>query len=281
MQFLKWVLSFISRLGNPGGPHMPERPSPKTAERPSYPLTIFAVRLRGRKGWIVQQEPHTVEEIERQIRLEGHDLEELRVISRGTGFRFDADGKPDVGLYDWMINSHGWSFDERADCWRAPGENLTEPDGDGALASDFTVRGERPHSGWWDIHVSANGQTFETHASNVFDPIPDLRAWLEAIVRGESARVLIDEEGEYTDLCAYPRPDGMCRVVVYKTSDSKPIMDIRLSGRQLVGSFYAAMHTLSTDEALFRDQWQFHLDAHHITQPPFSSDIVEAFLAGH
>lgn len=120
----------------------------------------------------------------------------------------------------------------------------------------------------------------EIKASNVHDPVRDLLAWLDLLVAGRAARVLIEEEGEQTEFRVYPKEEGTVRLLVFdygEEADEK-VIDGMVSLRDVVAQFYAALQQLAHDKRLFKQGWVFHLDS--VAQPPFSSDAVEAFLTG-
>lgn len=78
---------------------------------------------------------------------------------------------------------------------------MTEPspvqflDTPSSRVQDFNVNLSVPTVGWLDIEIVIDGQSFAFPTSYVFDPYPGLRAWLEAIVRNETAQMDIDPEG--------------------------------------------------------------------------------------
>lgn len=181
----------------------------------------------------------------------------------------------------WYVRSWGWTYDKEAECWRAPGEMVCEPAGVPDRAESFAVRSGAPKAGWWPIAISAGTATVEISASNVHDPIPSLLTWLERLVSGNAARVLVDEEGDQTEILVCPKERGLVRFVVfhYGDTDEKRI-DVLLRLRDVVVQFYAALQELAKDEDLFKKEWVFHLDANTMAKPPFSSKAVEAFLSG-
>jgi hypothetical protein len=88
-----------------------------------FRLTLFAVRLEGEDGWIVDEAPLSLPEIEARIHGNGYEIAEIREISSGLSRRRDEDGLPKVdGPMAWYVRSWGWAYDKEAECWRAPGE---------------------------------------------------------------------------------------------------------------------------------------------------------------
>jgi hypothetical protein len=119
--------------------------------------------------------------------------------------------------------------------------------------------------------VSADAASVEISASNVTDPVPDLLAWLERLVEGGAARVLIDEEGEQTETLVYPKGQGLVRFVLFRYGENdEKRLDLLLTLRDVVVQFYAALQELARDEAVFKNGWLFHVDWNSVAQPPFS-----------
>jgi hypothetical protein len=195
----------------------------------------------------------------------------------------DEDGSPEIdGPMTWYVRSWGWAYDEEAECWRAPGEMVCEPADVPARAGSFAVLSGTPKDGWWPIVIRADTASVGISASNVTDPVPDLMAWLEQLVNGYAARVLIDEEGEQTEILVYPKEQAMVRLVVFdygEEADEK-VIDGIVGLRDVVVQFYTALQQLAKDEALFEKVWVFHVDPSSVAHPPFSSKTVEAFLSG-
>lgn len=103
----------------------------------------------------------------------------------------------------------------------------------------------------------------------------------ERLVNGSAARVLIDEEGDQTEILVYPKERGLVRFVVFHYGDmDEKRVDVLLSLRDVVTQLYAALQELVRDETLFKNEWVFHVDPRSVAQPPLSSKSVEAFLAG-
>ncbi len=246
-----------------------------------FPVVLFAVRLAGEDGWIVDEAPMALSEVEAAIRANGHDIVEIRQISRGASRCRGDDGSPLTdGPMEWYVRSWGWTHDEIAECWRAPGEMPCEPAESPGSIESFVVQAGVPDAGWWPILVQADTASLEIKASNVHDPVRDLLAWLDLLVAGRAARVLIEEEGEQTEFRVYPKEEGTVRLLVFdygEEADEK-VIDGMVSLRDVVAQFYAALQQLAHDKRLFKQGWVFHLDS--VAQPPFSSDAVEAFLTG-
>jgi hypothetical protein len=246
-----------------------------------FRLTPFAVRLEGEDGWIVDEAPFSLSDVEERIRGNGYDIAEIREISSGLSRERDEDGSPKVnGPMAWYVRSRGWAYDQQAQCWRAPGEMVREPAGVPQRVRNSIVYTGSPYAGWWPIVISAEGAIVEISASNVYDPLPNLLAGLERLVSNGAARVLIDEEGMQKEFLVYPKEQGLVRLIVLHHFDAaETLLDVMLSLRDLVGQLYAAIRRLAVDEAFDRE-WLFNDEQDTAPQPRLLSETVEAFLAG-
>ena len=246
-----------------------------------FRLTLFAVRLEGEDGWMVDEAPFSLPEIEARIRGNGYEIAEIREISSGLSRRRNEDGSPKVdGPMAWYVRSWGWARDQPAQCWRAPGEMVCEPAGAPPLAGHFAVESDAPGSRGWPIIIRADEKTAKLRGAGIDEAIPNLLAWLERLVGNSAARVLIDDEGDQTELLVYPKEHGVVRLIVLDYGDEdETCLDVLLSLRDLVGQFYAAIRRLAVDEAFDRE-WLFNDEQDAAPSPRLLSETVEAFLAG-
>jgi hypothetical protein len=144
---------------------------------------------------------------------------------------------------------------------------------------NFIVYTGSPSAGWWPIIVSADGAIVEIWASNVYDPLPNLLAWLERLVSNGAARVLIDEEGMQKEFLVYPKEQELVRLIVLHHFDMvETRLDVMLNLRDLVGQLYAAIRRLAVDE-VFDREWLFNDEQDAAPRPRLSSETVEAFLS--
>jgi len=157
---------------------------------------------------------------------------------------------------------------------------LSEPAGRPGHADSFVVRSGAPKSGWWPLLITADAANITIFASNAADPVPNLLAWLECLVAGSAGRVLIDEEGEQTEIYVYPKEKGLVRFVASRhgAPDDQRI-DVLLRLHDVVARFYAAIQQLAKDTIAFEQEWMFNFDPESVAQPPFISEVVEGFLS--
>lgn len=102
--------------------------------------------------------------------------------------------------------------------------------------------------------------------SDCFDPLPDMLAWLEAIVIGvQHCDFRLNEEGRFTDFSA-ERELGKSRAYtaldVVQENASLPFQ-LSLPTFELVGVFYRAFREFADSTAYVREQWE-HLSLEQI-----------------
>ena len=239
----------------------------------SYPITLFAARLVGEEGWIVGEEAMKPDQVAEAFRENGQELEEFRVISRGAGRKWDENGEPDLSHSDyWQAQADGWSYDELADCWRAPGENVTPFESVPKSVTTVDVEFGTTHSGWLPIRMSAGDQKFEIDASELYPPFEDLIAWLESIVEAKEARFTADLEGSYAEFFAFETAiDDRVRVVVAlsenltEDGDRKIVLDIDVDRVTFAGRLYRSLRTYANGPDFNRYEWaavSIHEDLH-------------------
>jgi hypothetical protein len=244
-----------------------------------FSTTIFGVRLEGRDGWLVDAAPCEIEKIEGRLREAGYKVLEVRSISTGISRRWDENGEPVVdGPPEPLMRERGWTYDKAAECWRAPDETILEPAGEPAVVKDFFVVGTAPEAGWWRVAVTADGRQVNIHFSNVFDPIGGVLDWLEEIVEGKSATVVVDQEGSYTDLICFPRGDGWVRLMLRQDLRREPEIDALVERRALVGEWYRAIRVLCADGG-FRTEWRRPDEYEDIMEGRVRSARVEEYLS--
>lgn len=168
--------------------------------RVDYPLTQFAIRVEEKDGWIVGEEPRELDEIVATIGQSGFTIKEVREFSSGTAYYRDENGEPapwdHQGSY---AQSKGWAFDEVAEFWRAPEENITQLQDEATRVEDVHVNFLAAHAGWLPIHIEATGQEVVIDFSDYDPPFEKLIDWLEQIVDGIDTRFNADLEGSFAE----------------------------------------------------------------------------------
>jgi hypothetical protein len=82
------------------------------------------------------------------------------------------------------------------------------PDTWPAGVDDFRVHFGAPKAGWIRITLETGDKNGSFMASDVFDPFPDLRAWLEELTGGACPTLEIDQEGSSSPSCRRPMRSG-------------------------------------------------------------------------
>jgi len=177
-------------------------------------LLLYAVRLKGREGWYVDEvEGLDMPDVEKRITANGWDILEIREINRGARRIRPGEERAEQTFDFLFARMSGWTYDLAADCWRAPDEPIQEPDGSPTHVKQFAVEFEPPVAGWFRFEIQAGGSVSRIHASHVFDPFPTLILWLEQLVQAKYTRLSIDEEGEYHELMVFPAENDLVRFI--------------------------------------------------------------------
>lgn len=144
--------------------------------------------------------------------------------------------------------------------------------------------------GWMDFRLEADGRAAQIWLSEIFDPLPALIAWLEAIARGgPECRLEIDEESCVAVLLtsspqgidgAGPREVTLQIWEKYKPLEP-PVFECRVSRFRLVQAIYTALHEYGQSDKFDPRHWSPHTLAErvpHLYGCP-AEDWIEAHLA--
>lgn len=137
---------------------------------------------------------------------------------------------------------------------------MTEP----TMAEPLTVRFEKCEAGWIALHLAAGGHTLDLRVSHLYDPLPDLLAWLEAISLGlersgwsldeEVRRVAFDARDAEPAPIFGRRPDPV--VLTVTPDDDVAPMICTLTRRALVQTFYQALRDFVTSDRYRPGEWE-------------------------
>ena len=148
-----------------------------------------------------------------------------------TLLRGDATAEAETSAADWMTN---------------------------APFADIRITAEPPNAGWWRWQLELSFQDSETNpvserretrhelrCSNVFDPVPDLVRFIEAIFAERDAAWLIDEEGRACDMSVWSiSPD----VVLFHINSCLGSDSVRLQRQTLLRELAKAYLALVEDD---------------------------------
>lgn len=136
---------------------------------------------------------------------------------------------------------------------------------------DLTVKFGDCDAGWLSMLLTAGERSLTARLSHLLDPLPDMLAWLEAIVIGvEECGFRIDqEEGDFFDengafvnfsaskqLRAIPEHRAYTILNVTPPYGSQPLQ-ATLPTYDLVRIFYRAFREFADSTAYVREQWEY------------------------
>lgn len=123
------------------------------------------------------------------------------------------------------------------------------------LSSALTVRFGDCDAGWISMWITAKNNRMEVRLSHIYDPIPDLLAWLESITIGvQKCGFSVDEEGSFTYFDAIRSQKSM-RLKINKSYGSIKI-DLDLTRRELVKEFYESLINFAHSDQYIPSQWE-------------------------
>lgn len=139
--------------------------------------------------------------------------------------------------------------------------------------------------GWMDFRLEADGQAVQIWLSEVYDPLPNMIAWLEAIARGEpECRLEIDEEDCESVLLASSLQDGgeaEVRLQIrekYEAAD-QPVFYCRSSRFRLVHAIYTALHAYAQSDEFDSAHWSSETLGERV--PGLYGCTVEEWIEAH
>ena len=249
-----------------------------------YPVTTFAVRLKDRNGWFLDDAYLEYSQIEEQFRQRENDVVEVRKIDE-QWLLHRGSGDTSCSLQWWADWSwKDWRYDPLVEAWRAPGEPFAKSVGTLEQIDDLMLRTDPIEVGWCRQILRVGEKSVELWASHVFDPLPSLLDWLERIVRREDTRMLIDEEGCFHGLYNYETGDrARVRLIVVGFMAKLEIeIDASVPRRKLVRAFYDVLRGIDFSDPKQRREW-FGGSLEDMSEEDFystRSPILDAYLAG-
>lgn len=210
-----------------------------------YPTTIFGALLKGEDGWFVYQWPKTYEDVIEELKG-NQDVLEVRKITQGSSRRRDADGNPstDMDMSEHMAFEFGWAYDPYSNRFRAPGELLKQPPDEPKVATRCKIEISKPEAGWADLNIQFDDDEASVRCSHVYDPFIEMIKWLEMISRGQSSRIIINEEGCHTGISVYVLDGSSIRIVVHRYWDELTVpIDRTVNSLVFIDLIYTEMLT--------------------------------------
>lgn len=128
---------------------------------------------------------------------------------------------------------------------------------------DLSVKFGDCDVGWISMLLTSGGRSLRFRLSHIYDPLPDMLAWLEAITIGvEECGFRVDEEGAFVNFSAHKqlRADDQSRVYtvlnVVPQYDVQPLQAI-MPTTDMVAAFYRAFRTFADSPEYVREQWEY------------------------
>jgi hypothetical protein len=126
-----------------------------------------------------------------------------------------------------------------------------------AIPEHLTVEYYDIDAGWIEIRLKAGDRMYEERMSEVFDPLPDLKRWLEAIAIGvRQTSFTFDNEGNFIKF-DFERinADGILEVI---WNDGETIeFHAKVVKTQLVEAFYCGMMNMFESAEYDPHQWEW------------------------
>lgn len=116
--------------------------------------------------------------------------------------------------------------------------------------------------GWITMWLTVDSYTLTVGLSHIYDPLPDMLAWLEAIIIGvEECGFNIDEEGSIVKFFARKEFNSILEPHLFTALNVMPNYDVQplqvtLPTRELVKIFYHAFRDFATSDSYVREHWE-------------------------
>ena len=237
------------------------------------PYTIFAYRPEN-ENWIIDINQLAPSEIKEEIKRKIDKDIEFRLITKGLIKASLDDGRKEK-LFNSSVFEHGWRYDRNTETWRAPDEPLSEPMGDPTHVNNFEIIINSGLDSILPLTINAGEINIQMTWSYVYNPLPRLLKWLERIVQGIPARILINEEGRFHEITGYIRENDNIRLVIdYYERKSKNQLDIVIPCKIVVSQIHKLLNNLN-EKSEFLELWSRFLPEKILS---FKSQIVENYL---
>lgn len=160
-----------------------------------------------------------------------------------------------------------------------------------SMTPRFEVTFSGCDAGWMYMSVRAGEQRADDITiSQVYDPITQLLAWLEALAAGlHSCAFEFDDENQTIRIAAESQPSGGMRLTIARPNDEPPLFSAIVERECIVFGFYAALVAFSESGAYVPVKWEGDVDwsdPEAADHPPgglpwrqMRSQAVEAWLA--
>jgi len=130
---------------------------------------------------------------------------------------------------------------------------------DKSTQNEFSVEFINAEAGWLKFNVSFSIQTFIGRFSYVYDPLPDFKHWLEAIVTGvEQTSFTFDSEGYETtfNFEKTTANEGIFTISDPSEDSAKFLLQAVVPCRQLIIAFYAGLLDFANSDKYVAKEWE-------------------------
>ena len=123
---------------------------------------------------------------------------------------------------------------------------------------NFEVEFYRTSAGWLDFRIKSGDKIFESCFSDVYDPLPDLKHWLEAISIGvQQASFIYDIEGEEIKVDLEDIKWGVDRLTISSVTDEVIYVQSIVFRNQVVKAFYESIKSFAASGKYKKEEWEW------------------------
>ena len=131
---------------------------------------------------------------------------------------------------------------------------------DPELKDNFEVEFYRASAGWLDFRIKSGDKIFESCFSDVFDPLPDLKYWLEAVSIGvQQASFIYDIEGEEIKVDMEEIKWGVDQLTISSVTEEVIYVQSIVFRNQVVRAFYESILSFAASGKYKKKEWEWQL----------------------
>ncbi len=239
---------------------------------------FYALRCYRTEGWQIVGSVLALDALLKRLSARRIEVQEIVVLDRTVFHRLPPRGRParrQGARPGEGGHMEGWAYDKIRRCWWPPRQPITLPDAELAISPGLAVEFVMPEAGWLPISVTCGSRQVKFSASNVYDPIRNLVAWLERVLTGSYDRFVFDVEGWVVEFHLAQARLGLVRfVIAFAGGMARRTfeLDTLVTRQHLAAAFYAPLRRLWHSEALkgAPEQWFQEAD---VVEDPVPRDI--------
>ena len=138
-----------------------------------------------------------------------------------------------------------------------------------------------PAHGWLDLILKTGKDRVFITTSAVYDPYPNMLAWLEAIAEGHALTMVINDESDdyhFQLTTQTQNPEWLHLTITAPFQRPLNLLEIKIRRFDLVQQFYSALHQYVGTQA-FVDHWLEYLDLDDQDISKYQSEKLKRYLA--